>query len=73
MTQARVARHIEGSQVSSYDGNDRETAGKRAVFEQKIEKIAVTRLYTECQKIPPHGSMATLRPFHFWEKPGFKS
>ena len=73
MTQARVARHIEDSQVSSYDGNDRETAGKRAVFEQKIEQIAVTRLYTECQKIPSHGSMATLRPFHFWGNPGFKS
>ena len=73
MTQARIARHIEGSQVSSYDGNDRETAGKRAVFEQKIEKIAVTRLYTECQKNPSHGSMATLRPFHFWGNPGFKS
>ena len=73
MTQARVARHIEDSQVSSYDGNDRETAGKRAVFKQKIEKIAVTRLYTECQKIPSHGSMATLRPFHFWGNPGFKS
>ena len=31
------------------------------------------RLSIECQKIPSYGSMATLRPFHFWEKPGFKS
>ena len=73
LAQTRVARHFKGGQVSSYGGNDKKTARKRAIFGEKNEKMTVMRLSIECQKIPSYGSMATLRPFHFWEKLGFKS
>ena len=46
---------------------------EKGPFLEKKEKMAVMRLSIECQKIPSYGSMATLRPFHFWEKLGFKS
>ena len=52
-----------------WQGNGR----KKGHFREKNEKMAVMRLSIECQKIPSYGSMATLRPFHFWEKLGFKS
>ena len=37
---------------------------------KKTKKMAVMRLSIECQKIPSYGSMATLRPFHFWKNQG---
>ena len=50
-----------------------ENGRKKGHFREKTEKMAVMRLSIECQKIPSYGSMATLRPFHFWKKTGFKS
>jgi len=60
----RVARYLPMVEMT------RKTAGKRAIFGEKNEKMTVMRLSIECQKIPSYGSMATLRPFHFWKKQG---
>ena len=63
----RVARYLPMVEMT------RKRQEKGPFSEKKNEKMAVMRLSIECQKIPSYGSMATLRPFHFWEKPRFKS
>ena len=63
----RVARYLPMVEMT------RKRQEKGPFSGKKNEKMAVMRLSIECQKIPSYGSMATLRPFHFWEKPGFKS